>query len=839
MSPAYATRLFPSVYTSPYASANLLFLAEGFAESTRLEFDAACRSAYDAILQTTPFNLTDTLPGWLNVFSYWVTNDDGATPYSAVVADTGVTVDTDALSAVLDDLKLVDESGGYELSARDLSLGAVVMLLPDGPEVEADITDPTSGALLCTAVSADGDWTRVVLRVLGRALGLGDEFELSDEEGSHLAPTPEEADRLEAHPNLSAATAPSGTVTGDFKWYWLLTDSERAGLSIVTHADPSLPDREAYTYDVPDDVMLVEGGGGYRTGVFRSAKDCVMRRQIGSADLSPRIDAVDFCKVCTAYLTFHLAGTLDPPRRATLDDQRLEYDLVQWSAPHGTTPVPFAAKPIGYSATAGDPTWSGTYEVTATEGLKITNLSISGLDPMLGSDVCSEIGFRDIALLLDDGTKLDFDLAAAIARAGTDAFALAFPGAKNATDKSYVWGCKLSLENELSAGDGRSCLLRVDTSLVLKSKAADFDPSWNPVAMKLYPQIGLSWKSVGEKKAVVASASATLRLVVNGWMTGVAENSNATSVICTSNVGLRDSERDVPQLGDPLWDVVFDYFRGDLRNELFFAAVFPESDPSMGTVPRPAVCRWPNPTSDFNIVKFARQGAYDDVHTHGVMAVDPKVPATGPADEGNYQVDAPGCGEACFHLHWRWAPAGFDRATKLTASFFAVSYRGEEGTALPESKRIVIADKGLQFLGWGKPAGGDWQSNILKGAPLIPPNQRLRIAVTDPSRDSSYVAGKVSDGSVTLGSSFERTGGPDDRKRALWYMVEIDAPKEEQRQVVFEQGAGFAFDYADDPEDFDSAYYQSLRWNGSTQRIPKGDTAVTKTGGGTVAAENL
>jgi hypothetical protein len=126
-------------------------------------------------------------------------------------------------------------------------------------------------------------------------------------------------------------------------------------------------------------------------------------------------------------------------------------------------------------------------------------------------------------------------------------------------------------------------------------------------------------------------------------------------------------------------------------------------------------------------------------------------------------IHAPACAEACFHLHWRWG--------------VLAPYPPADG------------NPGEMFRGWN-----DRAPYMADGAPLIPPNQHLRVALAHPDatradgyRPNTDVVGK---GAVVRGTKTL----PKIRK-ALWYTVDVGKPESNRRQVILEQGAGWSFAY--------------------------------------------
>jgi hypothetical protein len=184
--------------------------------------------------------------------------------------------------------------------------------------------------------------------------------------------------------------------------------------------------------------------------------------------------------------------------------------------------------------------------------------------------------------------------------------------------------------------------------------------------------------------------------------------------------------------------------------------------------PRTADLPWPPGSgTTLSVVKWPGRGAYDNLHVHGWMGPDPVAPA-GP------MVHAPGCAEACLHLHWRWGP---QNSAAFLAAFLA-----------PDNNRPE------DFRGWGslfdfngRPLSDpDPVPNEFSGSPLIPPNQDLVVAVANPATSRADPLGPV----------IQQPGvALDPVVKAVWYTVDVTAPAAEARQVILEQGVAFAYRY--------------------------------------------
>lgn len=114
---------------------------------------------------------------------------------------------------------------------------------------------------------------------------------------------------LPTAPNL--ATLPDRTQAASPAFYWWneYTAAHRKAppLPVPHPQDPSRPDLSlpVTPFSSPE-VEPHEGGGGYRTQILRPARDCLMRRRVGTAQ-SPKLHPAPFCTLCRRALTSALA----------------------------------------------------------------------------------------------------------------------------------------------------------------------------------------------------------------------------------------------------------------------------------------------------------------------------------------------------------------------------------------------------------------------------------------------------------------------------------------------------------------------------------------------------
>ena len=151
----------------------------------------------------------------------------------------------------------------------------------------------------------NGYWEQVIFKAIGHLAGLADEFELEGEE--YLKPKEKlNWNLINLNPNLLSYFEIDGRLkNADILWRDMIPMSQQNNNIRINKSSfhPNAPDYEIPKYNyAPDQIELIEGGGGYRTDTFRSSHDCIMRRKFGSKMLPIRKEKISFCKICEAVL---------------------------------------------------------------------------------------------------------------------------------------------------------------------------------------------------------------------------------------------------------------------------------------------------------------------------------------------------------------------------------------------------------------------------------------------------------------------------------------------------------------------------------------------------------
>ena len=509
------------------------------------------------------------------------------------------------------------------------------------------------------------------------------------------------------------------------------------------------------------------------------------------------------------------------PRR-TMNQQTLQFQAITWQ--EDVVPLTEPTTLSGIQEVRGrphwvapeQPYWEFDWQLTPESGLRLTHGIVrntqTGL-PISTESVFEEINFTDLQIAFDRilgtnqaGSLIDFDLQLGFSHPESRVW-MRKKGVRQGTppDPLFQYGLILKLINDFN---GTRVTLRI--SIVFRGSANDFDPGNIPVAMKFYPQIGWTWERTIFSGPTVNRFRGSIRITVNNRMehgehSHHAEHGNAASLFADSNTSLIDLTR--PSGGGVLdgtagffrgyffngsypsgWGMVFDYGQTDLTTAKEYPVVYGPQDTSRLSN-RERVYRWPprisgQSTSDrgqFVIQKQSRQGYYDNIHIHARMS---------PYTNGDTQIHAPFCGHSCIHLHWRW------------------SYVSTLGAGV----------RSWKFKGWSQ--GVQSRSNTTVGAPLIPHNQKLIVAICVPNQTRFSEENILnSDSNILLHGT----------NKMIWYCVDIyDVTTDQnlrlnsgEQQVIMEQEVGWSYRYANPVESTAvNDLISAIEWNLTRLHVP-------------------
>jgi hypothetical protein len=330
-----AIQLIPKAPVDPEQSLSVLIVSEGFQATEQDAFIDSCYALINRLLAHFPFSLIQVSPHPIAFYYSFLSStqhgpDTSSTPPSNRTAFDSQ-LDPNSGELVLNDDKVKANLESIGLPGLNSNLVPVSDLVPTGSIIPnrqgvevlvllPEVTAPTTGAdahygseeapsnvYHYTATTLNGEWHQVLARRFASRFGLSDEFERTGSD--HLAPSDKQAAHLNvAAPNLIATSDPSRLPDLASKWSAYLSTTVRSQLQVHPHSgDPSVAnDTPLSEFPYVPPTGFWEGGGGFRTGVYRPASDCLMRRQIGSQSLSCRTGHVDFCPVCAQHVRYHL-----------------------------------------------------------------------------------------------------------------------------------------------------------------------------------------------------------------------------------------------------------------------------------------------------------------------------------------------------------------------------------------------------------------------------------------------------------------------------------------------------------------------------------------------------
>jgi hypothetical protein len=481
-------------------------------------------------------------------------------------------------------------------------------------------------------------------------------------------------------------------------------------------------------------------------------------------------------------------------KKITLSTQRLMFNQIIWNKmePAASLDVGVvtteSARPAG---TGTAPFWKFSWQLSHESGIKITDVSCETAAGVT-EPVAKQIDFTDFKVAFDDtpqGSLEDFNIAEAFGHRESK-FLFCRQGERyyvKPADTRFQYGLRLQLVHEF----GGKCKVTLRIAVVFRGAGNDFDPGGIPEALPIYPQISYEWNKIGSSARRVRQFRGSVRVIVNNKMTGSmhgmpAPNSNVANLFADSNTaGWGDHRSNVMGEGSTAdtsgfpatwvvhagrtvnkpfgWGMVFDYNRLDLNEEQEYRGVYGPDETIPYSSSRSRRYLWPQSgavkVGDFRVVKFPRQGAYDNIHLHARMPH--------PDLRGNEQYHAPFCGHSCVHVHWRW------------------SERAAAG---------ANDDRSWQYKGWS--AGPSGQAHASGASPLVPYNQKVTVALCDDSRiqSSRYSVTNI------LPPRPQRLPLKS-LEKLIWYSADIfhtkDAPiNKNEQQVIMEHGLGWGYRYA-------------------------------------------
>jgi hypothetical protein len=509
-----------------------------------------------------------------------------------------------------------------------------------------------------------------------------------------------------------------------------------------------------------------------------------------------------------------MANTYGLNRKRNLNNQLSKWAEMSWKTTSplrghldGETTIPFNSVPNS----SDFPDYEGPHwffkvgedvSFNGGGGLYVTDVKLI-TDP-LGSveQFCSSIEPKHLKFKFRDGLERTFDIAEGIANSlsrdtAAEDFLVGVSGKENGNPLyTYQYGLRAVYRNYFTKDiqdDSAIYQVTCEITYVFKLSASDFDPGESVHHMNVYPQItwsyntkdapvnGTSYLALVDSVVVnrvpeprVDEFEGAMKMALNPRNPANNEDVSVSSLWTDNNNSpaniLDGDERKVavipaellfaalpPGVGFgnlrtvkkivPAWSSVFDYNKINLATEYQFDAVYAMNDAANADKlkRRKRKYRWPDYSATnygLRLIKYPRQGMYDNIHTTGRMIE---------SAFGHVGTHAPFCGVSCVHFHWRWGQ-------------------------LSDLQNITLAP--TKFRGWNAN-----RPNAQIGNSLIPPNQGLEVAIVNDDADVN------ANGTIGFGRQLLAD------KKVVWYKVKIHDAKVLRREVILENGLGYAYKY--------------------------------------------
>lgn len=320
-------KIIPSILPSSNrvsSNINLIFISEGFLIEDEKYFWNLLNYFSQKLNTTFPFSIASQNSNFINVYGCFLSSKiKGANLQGDFINNSNLLdsyYNSTSLRLMVDESKLIDlakkiviNNNGNEINFKKvLSENYVqteysnlfIILIPENDitELDGELESINNSQVNYIAFTTKGRWEQFVFKSIGKMLGLADEFELSDE--NSLEPDRHEKELISFHsPNLFCFEEnESENFSSSLKWK-SFTSVFNNPPHVINVKDYNFPNESLPNNNFSNSkILFTEGGGGYRKGVFRSSKDCLMRRRFNSKTLPIRESKIPFCFICEDYL---------------------------------------------------------------------------------------------------------------------------------------------------------------------------------------------------------------------------------------------------------------------------------------------------------------------------------------------------------------------------------------------------------------------------------------------------------------------------------------------------------------------------------------------------------
>lgn len=798
----------------PWTTKGIHFISEGY--NSRASFLADAKKVIAALQEIEPFNLTRINKYWMSAFAHYVpvgaqggadagihTGTSGPSPGSTAldfwfnISTSTLMLNQSKIDTVISTLE-IREADGTALNLKDNFLGGTgspnslgvdwnsvfFILIPENTSlpssqrnrIEAEVRPINREDPYIVASSMNGETAQVLARALCLTAGLVDEFE-----GPDVIPANPEIKYInDMVPNvLLTSTIPSGVPGPDFKWYNYMTPAEQASpLVVIPHPNPGNPNLVLESKPVNTlNFDLHMGAANSVNNALRVGADSLLRRRIGESSLPVKDHPIEVGPVSNIALRSQITGLFTAQDKVRkYHDQATKYDQSSWSQWEKTADKTQILNKASEDCDVtlsdlgpnSDPYW--TYKATAngTDGFYLEDIIVkwTKFNNLYEQKVLKKLEFIDLSIHWDDLSVTTIDLGQDLNDIGNGMVYGKLDSGETDSNWGFQRGIKLVIVRTITSNGTTSgdplWKYTLEISVCFRDVFNDFEPGGALNAMKLFPEISFAWEPIQNWPHKVTHFYGDVKLTANPSSPHHNPNHSYFSFFTDSDnpfpknasapqrpdivpvepgASLLIVANNIVKLYYPTWSYLFDYVDTNIDTATEQLMVYG----SGSAFPPPNRIRYmdypggyPNSGDVWTISKSPRQGAYDNIHTHGDMGMHQPPNASVP------RIMAPFCLQYCVHMHWRW---GVEAATLAKLPFG------------PDEK---------DFFGWSAE-----ESLAVKGAPMIPLNQELRIKVEDTSYGTSISP---------------------DKDKVIHYKIDVDHPEPQMRHVIFENGFSIAYE---------------------------------------------
>lgn len=307
---------------------NVVILSEGYSTAQKRTFYEDCNVVIESLFEVYPFNMVKSSKRYLNFYSYFEASANSGPAINSPATssrtlfesslDTStelLSFNNDLITSKIDTLTIYESDSDSEIFLSEIvnkneekfRTILIIILLPETSGVASDggeflmVENPTHYPYL--AFTNNGRVGQLVSNFIATRLGLLFEYDLDG--AGYLEYEVGEDDVMERFMSNNVALESQTEIDYGSMWYSILRKNQVGiPINIVPNATPGSANRALPSYPYSsEEVEFYEGANGYRTKLFRSAEDCIMRRKIGDLQLPLRKDMTCFCPLCRRYLS--------------------------------------------------------------------------------------------------------------------------------------------------------------------------------------------------------------------------------------------------------------------------------------------------------------------------------------------------------------------------------------------------------------------------------------------------------------------------------------------------------------------------------------------------------